>query len=169
MRGMRREAFQQLYEEHARRLLAFLVYRTGDVVVAEDILADTFQRVLERGGSFDPTRGSETTWLYSIALNILRDQARRAAAEARALERVAGGRGDLGRGDLSTSDMDVVENRDAVLRGLAVLGHDEREVVALRYGADLSIREISKIVRRPTTTVKGRLYHALRKLREELG
>ena len=164
MQGMPREAFERLYEAHARPLLAFLVYRTGDVGLAEDILADTFERVLERGGSFDPRRGSEKTWLYSIALNRLRDHARRAAAEARALDRaVAGG------GGVAASAMDVVEDRDAVLRALAGLSGEEREAVALRYGADLSIREIAKIVRRPSTTVKGRLYHALRKLRDELG
>jgi RNA polymerase sigma-70 factor, ECF subfamily len=164
MRGMRREAFERLYEAHARQLLAFLVYRTGEVGLAEDILADTFERVLERGGSFDPRRGSEKTWLYSVALNQLRDHARRAGAEARALERVASGGGGV-----PVSDMDVVEERDAVLKGLMRLSEEEREAVALRYGADLSIKEIAKLVRRPSTTVKGRLYHALRKLRDELG
>jgi RNA polymerase sigma-70 factor (ECF subfamily) len=160
---MRREAFERLYGAHARELLAFLVYRTGDPGLAEDILADTFERVLERGGSFDPTRGSEKTWLYSIALNRLRDHARRTAAEGRALERVVSG--DAG----PASAMDVVADRDAILRGLARLSDEEREAVALRYGADLSIREIARLVRRPTTTVKGRLYHGLRKLRDELG
>ncbi len=160
---MRREAFERLYAEHARGLLAFLVYRTGDVGLAEDILADAFERVLERGGSFDPRRGSEKTWLYSIALNRLRDHARWREAEARALEQVVSGGGGV-----PASDMDVVEDREAVLRGLARLSDEEREAVALRYGADLSIKEIAKLVRRPTTTVKGRLYHALRKLRDEL-
>ena len=163
MQGMRREAFERLYEEHARQLLAFLVYRTGEVGLAEDILADTFERVLSRGASFDPRRGSEKTWLYTIALNRLRDHARRSAAEVRALERVS-----AGTGDFAPPVMDLVEERDALLRGLAGLSDEEREAVALRYGADLSIREIATLVRRPTTTVKGRLYHALQKLRDEL-
>lgn len=164
MRGMRKEAFERLYEAHARELLAFLVYRTGNVGLAEDILADTFERVLKRGGSFDPRRGSEKTWLYSVALNRLRDHARRTDAEARALERVV-----VGGSGAPASAMEVVEDRDALLRGLAGLSEEEREAVALRYGADLSIREIAKIVRKPTTTVKGRLYHGLQKLRAELG
>ena len=157
------EAFERLYEEHARGLLAFLVYRSGDVALAEDILADTFERVLQRGASFDPKRGSEKTWLYSIALNRLRDHARRAEAEARALDRsrACGGTG-------ATSATDVVEDRDAVRKALSRLSEEELEAVALRYGADLSIREIATIVRTPSTPVKGRLYHALRKLRDEL-
>lgn len=162
MQGMRREAFERIYEDNARQLLAFLVYRTGDPGLAEDILADTFERVLERGGSFDSSRGSEKAWLYSIALNRLRDHARRAAAEARALERV-GARGE----DVVAWNMDLVEDRDVLLRGLAHLNDEEREAVALRYGADLSIAEIASVVRTPATTVKGRLYHALRKLRDQ--
>lgn len=163
MQGMRREAFEVLYEAHARPLLAFLVYRTGDAGLAEDILADTFARVLERGGSFDARRGSEKAWLYSIALNLLRDHVRRTAAETRALVRALPG-GE----EITSGGTDAVDDRDSLQRALAHLSDEEREAVALRYGADLSIKEISKLIRRPTTTVKGRLYHALSRMREEL-
>jgi RNA polymerase sigma factor (sigma-70 family) len=158
------QAFERLYSAHAAPLLAFLVYRTGDLQLAEDILADTFERVLKRAGSFDPRRGSEKTWLYTIALNRLRDHTRRAAAESRSLERLA-----VPTHRNATSTSDLVEDRDALARALKRLSAEEHEAVALRYGADLTIREIATIVRTPTTTVKGRLYHALRKLRAELG
>jgi RNA polymerase sigma-70 factor (ECF subfamily) len=46
---------------------------------------------------------------------------------------------------------------------------DEREAVALRYGAGLSIREIARIAGTPQTTIKGRLHRGLRRLREDLG
>ena len=149
---MRQEAFERLYEEHARGLLAFLVYRTGDVWLAEDILADTFERVLERGGGFDPTRGSEKTWLYSIALNRLRGLGRRAAVEARSLERVTGG-APLA----APSATELVEDRDAVRRGLARLSEEEREAVALRFGGDMSVPEIAKVTGERITTVVGRV------------
>src|SRR6266480_5949263 len=87
MGAMRQDQFERLYEEHARPLLAFLAYRTGNRVLAEDILADTFERVLRARRRFDPRKASEKTWLYSIALNCLRDSGRRQAAESRALER----------------------------------------------------------------------------------
>src|ERR671915_2159402 len=84
---MRQDEFERLYEEHAQGLLGFLAYRTGDRALAEDLLADTFERVLRARRRFDPRRGSRKTWLYSIALNRLRDQLRRREAEGRALER----------------------------------------------------------------------------------
>ncbi len=46
MRAMRVEDFEQLYEESAQPLFAFLVYRTGDRNLAEDLLSDTFERAL---------------------------------------------------------------------------------------------------------------------------
>src|SRR5207302_10832505 len=88
-RAMQIDQFERLYEEHAQPLLAFLVYRTGSRPVAEDILADTFERVLRARRRFDPRKASEKTWLYSIALNCLRDSVRKQAAESRAMERAA--------------------------------------------------------------------------------
>ena len=83
---MRMDRFERLFEEHAEPLLGFLVYRTGNRPLAEDLVAETFERVIRARRRFDPRRGSEKTWLYSIALNCLRDHARKAAAEARAME-----------------------------------------------------------------------------------
>jgi len=160
---MRGERFERLYEDHAQPLLAFLVYRTGDRPLAEDLLAETFERVLRARRPFDPRRASEKTWLYSIALNLLRDHVRRKEAEARAVERVVTVPPDDER-----ADFDLVEERDSLTRALATLSDEEREAVALRYGADLTVPEIAKLMREKLTTVEGRVYRALRKLRDEL-
>src|ERR671932_618439 len=86
---MRTDDFDRLYADYAQPLYGFLVHRTGDPALAEDVLASTFERALRSKMRFDRRRGSERTWLYTIALNLLRDHARRAAAEGRAVERVA--------------------------------------------------------------------------------
>lgn len=156
------EDFERLYSEHAAALLAFLEYRTGNIELAKDIHADTFERVLKARFRFDPRKGSQKTWLYTIALNVLRDQGRRRAAEARALERVTAGAPD------QPDPAGQLDDRDAIRRGMATLSEEEREAVALRYGADLSIEEIAKVTNTRTTTVKGRLYRGLNGLRETL-
>jgi len=51
---------------------------------------------------------------------------------------------------------------------MAVLSDDERLAVSLRYGADLTMPEIAKLIGEPLTTVEGRIYRALGKLRTEL-
>lgn len=161
---MRDGDFERLYAENAEPLLAFLVYRTGDRALSEDLLADTFERVLRSRTRFDPRRSSEKTWLYTIALNLLRDHARRSSAGQRAHDKVIAGTGGRGHVDV----FGAVDDRDAVHRALAALSTEEREAIALRYGADLSVPEIAKLTHEKLTTVEGRVYRALRKLREEL-
>jgi RNA polymerase sigma-70 factor (ECF subfamily) len=161
---MRPEEFERLYEAHAGPLLAFLEYRTGDLELAGDIHADTFERVLTTRWRFDPRKGSEKTWLYTIALNRLRDHSRRRAAEGRAVDLLAAGVTGVG-----SLDTDALDTRQAVLGALATLSDEEREALALRYGADLPLREIATITGTRTTTVKGRIHRGLDKLRDELG
>src|SRR3712207_5373420 len=117
--------------------MAFLVYRIGDRVLAEDLVADTFERALTARRRFDRSRGSEKTWLYSIALTGLRDPLRRAHVEERALERVRAG---VGAAEPPPDD-DVAE-RDRLHRAVARLCEEEREAIALRYGADLTLEDV---------------------------
>jgi DNA-directed RNA polymerase specialized sigma24 family protein len=72
MSRSRSSAFERLFEAQAEPLFAFLVYRTGDRQLAEDLVADTFERVLRARARFDPRRGSEKNWVYAIALNLVR-------------------------------------------------------------------------------------------------
>jgi RNA polymerase sigma factor (sigma-70 family) len=162
---MRDKDFERLYHAEAAGLFSFLAYRTGDRSLAEDLLADAFERALRGRAKYNRKRGSEKTWLYAIALNLLRDHVRRAAAEARALERT-GGPGGSPEDDPAFSG---VEHRDEVQRALATLAPEEREAIALRFGADLTVPEIAEVLGEPLTTVEGRVYRALRKLRGTLG
>ena len=97
-RGGSDKDFDRLYAEHAESLLSFLTLRTGDRVLAEDVLADTFERVLRKRGTFDRRRGSEKGWLYTIALNLLRDHFRRQEAERKALRPGGAGASRRSRG-----------------------------------------------------------------------
>lgn len=156
--------FERLYAEHAVSLLAFLEYRTGNIELAKDVHADTFERVLRTRIRWDPRKASRKTWLYSIALNVLRDHGRRRGAEARAYERITAGHVP----DSWEEDADRRDSRDAILRAIARLPDDEREAVSLFYGGDLSIEEIARIVGAKAGTVKQRLYRARERMRDTL-
>ena len=155
---MSAEAFERLYTEHADGLLAFLTYQTGDRTLAEDIVADTFERVLRTRSGWRG-RSNEKTWLYSIAMNRLRDLARRRGAEARAVERVA-------VHPVAADQLDPVADRDLLQRALQTLSEEERAVVALRFGGDLSLGEIADLLGERQSTIEGRLYRGLRRLRD---
>jgi RNA polymerase sigma factor (sigma-70 family) len=159
---MRDEDFERLYAAEAPGLFSFLAYRTGNRALAEDLLADAFERALRARRRFDRRRGSEKTWLYAIALNVLRDHARRTAAEARALQRA------YVPADGAADPLAGVEERELLQRALAELSEEEREAIALRFGAELTVPEIAKVLGESLTTVEGRVYRALRKLRGRL-
>ena len=160
---MNDDDFERLYADEAAGLFSFLAYRTGDRALAEDLLADAFERALRARRRFDRRRGSQKTWLYAIALNVLRDHARRQGAEARAFERT-GAHGD----ELEDAALAGVEDREQLARALAGLAPEEREAIALRFGAELTVPEMAKLLGEPLTTMEGRLYRALPKLRHEL-
>jgi RNA polymerase sigma factor (sigma-70 family) len=65
--------------------------------------------------------------------------------------------------------LEAVVERDELMRALATLSEEEREAVALRFGAELTVPEMADALGEKLTTVEGRVYRALRKLRDELG
>ena len=155
---MRRDEFEQLYRDHAEPLFSFLAYRTGDRALAEEIAAEAFARAYGARSRFDRRRASGSTWLYGIALNLARDHARRAVTHDRAMDRVAAS----GTGAAPEEPADA---RLSVMAAIAQLSAEEREAVALRYGADLTAPQIAAVLDEPLTTVEGRIYRGLRKLR----
>jgi RNA polymerase sigma-70 factor (ECF subfamily) len=157
---------ERLFSEHAETLFAFLAYRTGDRPLAEEVLAETFEKALTARKSYDPAKASAKTWLYAIALNCLRDRWRRGDAEARAIRRLAAIGPDADDGGAGIAR---VEDRDALARAMAGLSDDEREALALRYGGDMTVPEIAELLGEKLTTVEGRVYRALGKLRDQLG
>src|SRR5919198_6247737 len=158
---MRDDEFERLYAAEAPGLFSFLAYRTGDRALAEDLLADAFERALRARRGFDRRRGSQKTWLYAIALNVLRDHARRADAESRAYARAATPVDGPDR-------LSAVEARDELARAMAKLSDEEREVIALRFGAEMTVPEVASLLGEKLTTIEGRVYRALRKLRDDL-
>lgn len=163
-RPVRTGDLERLFNDHAEQLFAFLVYRTGNRLVAEELVADTFERALRARRRFDSRRGSEKAWIYTIALNLYRDQARRHRVEEHALERVAVD----ARGSRSETWVTSIERSHGLQAALGRLGDEEREALALRFGADLTVREIARVLGQKEDAVGKRIRRALAKLREEL-
>jgi RNA polymerase sigma-70 factor (ECF subfamily) len=155
--------FDRLYAQHAQRIYAFLAYRTGDDDLAEDLLSEVFERALRFRSRFDRRRGTEEAWLYAIALNLIRDRARRRAVETKALRRVQAERTETVDGP-----GEQLAERQAVLQAVRGLGADDRELIALRFGADLTVPQIAGLLEVPVTTVEGRLHRTMNRLRERL-
>jgi len=159
-----RRGVERLYEQHAPSLYRFLVLRTGDAALAEDLVADAFERVLRHRRRFDPRRAREHTWLFAIALNVLHDHGRRSVAEQRAYQRLPDAPGDSG----GPEERLAPDEREELRVALSRLPTDEADALALRYGAGLSVPELARALEIPLTTAEGRVKRGLRRLRDEL-
>ena len=147
---MRDDEFERLYAAEAPGLISFLAYRTGDRALAEDLLADAFERALRARRGFDRRRGSQKTWLYALALAVLRDAARRAAAARRAYARSV-------PPAVAPDRLEAIEVRDELARAMAKLSDEEREAIALRFGAEMTVPEVAELLGEKLTTVEGRV------------
>ena len=140
-------------EELLRRVYAYVAYRVGDRTEAEDITSETFERALRYRDSFDARKGDATGWLLGIARNCVYDAMLRPRAVPDDEERASAG-------DLE----DEVVTRIALQRALATLSPDDRELLALRYGADLRASEIAGLLETKTNAVEVRLTRARARL-----
>ncbi len=170
-------AFEVLLRRHRPPVFAFLHRLVGDRARAEDLLQETWLKVVAAAPRWEE-RARVRTWLYSIARNIAVDEARRAAHRRTHSLDDPSGEGP-GPGDAVASDCPGPDRgaESALLRpkleaALASLPEEQREVFVLREYAGVPFHEIGRITGVPENTVKSRMRYALEGLRrklEELG
>lgn len=154
--------FARVYSEHVWPIYGFLAYRVVDRHLAEDLTQATFERALRGWSRFDSRRASERTWLLTIARNLLIDQHRR--DRRRRTEEI-----DESRLPSVPGPEEGVGPASELTDALAKLSDRDREILALRYGADLTGPEIADLTGLELANVQQILSRALRKLRELLG
>lgn len=157
------EQFARLYDEHIWAVYGFFGYRLKSREDAEDLTQRTFEKALKAWGGFDESRGSPATWLLAIARNLLIDHRRSDRSDR--LEPL--GDEDV-HPDPAPAEADLGVEPEIEL-ALARLTDRERELIALRFGADLSGKEIATMMDLSLANVQQILSRSLRKLRGELG
>lgn len=162
------EALGELYERHKS-----LVYRTAlaitrDERTSEDVLQEVFLRVYTYAHRIDESLPLEP-WLYRVTVNQTYSWMARARRLIHVLRDVWDRRAPLGQWPSSAEI--AVEERELwqhLHRAIDALPASHRAVVVLHYLEGLGLQEISEIMAIPEGTVKSRLYHARRRLREAL-
>lgn len=140
------------------RVYAYVAYRVGAGADAEDVTSETFARALRYRDSFDGGRGDVVPWLLGIA--------RRCIAAHYADSGMTGGEPPDLAGEDRLAD-DVAQRLD-VAHAVATLDERDRELVALRYGADLTAAQIATVLELRVNTVEVALHRLLARLRVEL-
>lgn len=136
------------------RVHAYVAYRIGPGADAEDVTSETFARAVRYRESYDSSKGAPLGWLIGIA--------RRCVDEALAERRAPEYEADPVEGrDLEQRTIDRLTLKTALER----LSPRDRELIGLRYGADLSAREIGALLDIAPNAVDVALHRCLARLR----
>ncbi len=146
---------QTLYEAHGPSLLRYLRRMTGNAESAEDLLQETFIQAMRRQDRLTDA-ASPQAWLFVIARNLAISALRRRRRTTSLPENLAA----------TTTQEDP--RLSAMRNAIRTLPEGQREALELRLRDSLSYEEIADVLQIPIGTVRSRLHHAVRTLREHL-
>ena len=153
--------FEQAYEENLARVYGFFAYRVSSRDDAEDLTQQCFERALRAWDRYDRGRSAMGTWLIAIARNLLIDhyRAQPPAGSSVPIQ-------DVNPGALpKVDDPAAVGVRPELASALKSLNERERELLALRYGAELTGPEIAELTGLTLANVQQIISRSLRRLR----
>lgn len=162
--GHDRDAFAALFTHYAPRVKGYIIKRGIDNAAADELLQEVMITVWTKARYFDPTRGSVSTWLFTIARNTLIDRVRRE-------RRPEFDPDDPTLSEAPPSPEQFVERTRyaiAVKNALAELPEEQAQVVAQVYGEGKSLSDVAIATHTPLGTVKTRMRLALARLRSRM-
>src|SRR5215208_1665588 len=162
-------ALSKLYDRYNRTVFGVGLKILGDRSLSEELVQEVFLKVWRSSNTFDPSRGSFSTWLYrvtrSAALDLYRKRAHKIRQVSNEAMHIAAAR------DSSDDPQEIVDESWLSWRVSMVLDLRDaphREVIELAYFSGISQREISERTGVPLGTVKSRTSSAYKSLRKDL-
>lgn len=149
------------YAELLPKVFNYFIYKTGQTDLAEDLTASTFERVWSKRESYRSRQASMSTWIFGFARNVLKENLRASRKHVFIpLE------DEITAGD-PTLESNAMQNeeRNWLLQMLDQISIRERDLISLKYGADLSNREIATLCHLSESNVGTILQRCLVKLK----
>ena len=156
--------FSAFYREWFDRVYNYARNRTGSVTRADEIVSDTFNRVLDCWDSFDPFKGDRRTWLFSIAFRAVADHYR---SETRR-KWVTLGFASEPIEPPPARGFEAAEEHRRLAAALQTLTPEHREIVSLKFYGGLTNRAIAKLMGLTEANVGVIVFRSVRRLRELL-
>ncbi|MHB8644069.1 MAG: RNA polymerase sigma factor, partial [Gaiellaceae bacterium] len=119
-----------------RRVYGYVAYRLGAGADAEDVTSEVFERAVRYSHTYDASRGEPAAWLIGIARTCVAGHLRSRALPVPTQEADPVGQGIE----------EVILRRLTIAAAVAQLPERDRELIALRYGADLTARQIGRLL-----------------------
>ena len=160
------DSFVLLYRRYLQPVYSYLYARLGNREEAEDITAVAFEHAVSSLKGYRPT-GSFAGWLFTIVRRALADYYRQRTPHEIEVEKQANALVDPSDGpeDKALASEEVRQ----VLGIIAGLGHDQQEIIALRFFAGLPYAEIARLMGKREAAVKMAAYRALDEIKRRCG
>ncbi|MEM1185560.1 MAG: sigma-70 family RNA polymerase sigma factor [Planctomycetota bacterium] len=163
-------AWARLVSAYSPRVFAMVRSRVRDPELSEEITQSVFATVARQLGNNDGYReqGRFEAWLFRVALNRVRDEARRRKRRSALQERISVDPLVAGSSvqDVQRADTDQLSG---LREALGKLGERDRDIIELRHHAQMSFKQIAESLGEPVGTLLARHHRALRKLRDMIG
>ena len=154
----------QAFAEHARAIYGFAFNSTRDAAIAEDCVQETFVRAWRARDRYHAERGSERTWLFAIARNVVIDEIK---ARARRPTPITDDRMEVETPALAA--VETVDDRIVLTSGLARLSAEHRDIIVAVHLNGMTYGQLHERSGVPVGTLRTRMYYGLKALREILG
>jgi RNA polymerase sigma-70 factor, ECF subfamily len=152
-------AFETIFRETQHDIYRWVLRMVRDPAIAEDLVIETFWRAYRSRATFDSAQSFQA-WARRIATNVARDHLHRRRTEVELPESLS-----------APMQPDPAVSQDIarkVQQAIAALPPKQRIVVLLALVEDVPHREIAEALGVPEGTVKSRVFHAVRRLRQRL-
>lgn len=158
-------AFGELYRRYKDRMFYYFYRMLGNSTeLANDFLQELFLKLIEKPENYNPAF-TFSTWFYSVANNMCKNEYRRRGVRHDYHEReTTESRSEL----MNEPALEPEQLIGKIFETLDDLGEDHRSAFLLRYREGFSIKEIAEILRIPEGTIKSRLYYAKKELAVKL-
>lgn len=154
----------QLYENFHQKIFRYLYYQVGDQQAAEDLTSEVFVRMLRFVANIHPKSGSFQAWLFQIARNLAIDHHRqhRNHREEPLEEHVSRASEETDR------TVETILTSENLRSAIDQLTEEQRDVIVLRFVAQMSINETAETLNKTEDSVKGLQRRGLIALRDLL-
>lgn len=152
------EALAELYENMYEPLYCFLIRYTSEVDLSIDTVHDVFETVQKKKEVYEAQIGTVKAFLFQIAYRLLINKLQRRKRWRKLLPSLV---------PKETKSL-AAEDRLTIQTAISELSENHRAVILLAYYEDATQDEISQILHIPIGTVKSRLYHAIKQLKQQL-
>ena len=158
--------FTHIFESYYKRVYNFIYYRVNNHHQAEDLTSLVFEKSMIKIQTYCEDKSSFEVWLFAIAKNAVNDYFRsQKKAQLFSIDSIK----DLVSMRKTPEDIvEISETNDEILRSLRILKSRDRDIVALKFGANLSNKKIAEILCLSESNVGVILYRVLKKLKREL-